>query len=145
VERKNTASLGLGLFSLALGVSEVLIARRIAALLKAEGRERTIRGAGAQSIRAGIGLLRAPQQGARAWDGAGGGLMYLAALGQVVARRPRNMAAWSAIALVGAATVGELVLARALDAASAGVPADPPAEDSPAEAAPEAENAVAAS
>jgi hypothetical protein len=125
VVQKKTASLGLGLFSLGLGVGEVLISRHIARLLEAEGRERAIRGAGMQGIRAGIGLLRAPDKGSRAWDGAGGGLMHLAALGLLAVKAPRNRAVWSAIALVGVATVGEIVLARALDNASTEPSGDP--------------------
>jgi len=129
--KNKAASLGLGLFSLGLGIGEILISRRIARLLEAEGRERAIRGAGIQGVRAGIGLLRAPTVGARAWDGAGSGLRHLSTLGVLAVRTPRNRAVWGAIALVGAATVGELILAKALEQASAG-PDDAPPGETPA-------------
>lgn len=60
--------LGLGVLSIALGVAEVLAAKRIARALEADGHEGLVRGFGAREIVAGIGLLGAPAKASGVWN-----------------------------------------------------------------------------
>ena len=106
---------GLGLFSIALGTSELFGARRIARALNVEGREGLVRAFGVREVAAGIGLLNAPAHSARVWNRVLGDGMDLAAVGTATARSPRNKAAWGALVFVAGATVLDIVVARGLD------------------------------
>jgi len=113
---RKAASVGLGIFSIGIGIGQLLASRRIASALDAEGREGVIKGFGLRGIRTGVGLLRSPGQGAHIWERVNNDSMDLAALGLLAARAPRNRAVWGAIAFVGATTIADILLARALDA-----------------------------
>jgi hypothetical protein len=108
-------SLGLGIFSVALGAVELLANRRIARALESEDHQGVIKAFGAREIVAGIALLQSPAHAARMWNRVAGDAMDLAALALAGRNSPRNRAVWGAIAfVVGAATLDVLV-AQGLD------------------------------
>ncbi|USI71694.1 hypothetical protein [Sphingomonas morindae] len=108
-------SKGLGLFSLALGATELIAARRIATALEAPERSGLVKAFGLREIVAGIGLLGAPAHAPRVWNRVAGDGLDLAALGGALRRAPRNRFAWGALAFVLGATALDLVTARGLD------------------------------
>ena len=109
------ASFGLGLFSIALGATELLAGHRIARELEAEDHVGLVRGFGAREIAAGVGLLANPGHSAGMWNRVAGDAMDLAALSAAAGRSPRNRAVWGALAFVVGATMLDVVVARGLD------------------------------
>lgn len=109
-------SLGLGVFSLALGAAELFAPKRITEALDAEGHEGLVKGFGAREIVAGVGLVTAPAHSARVWNRVAGDAMDLAALGAAARNAPRNGAVWGALAFVAAVTALDVLVARGLDA-----------------------------
>lgn len=107
--------LGLGVFSIALGVTELLAAKRITRALDADGHEGLVRGFGAREIVAGIGLLGAPANASGVWNRVAGDAMDLTALSAAAASSPRNKAVWGALAFVVGAAVLDVIVARGLD------------------------------
>lgn len=107
--------LGLGLFSIALGVAELVAARRITRALEADGHETLVRAFGARELLAGASLLAAPAVATNVWNRAAGDVMDIAAAGAAVAHAPRNRAAWGALAFVVSALALDTWVARALD------------------------------
>ncbi len=107
--------LGLGVFSIALGVTELLAAKRITSALDADGHEGLVRGFGAREIVAGIGLLGAPANSSGVWNRVAGDAMDLTALSAAAASAPRNKAVWGALAFVVGAAVLDVIVARGLD------------------------------
>jgi hypothetical protein len=106
---------GLGWFSIGLGLAEIFASRRIARSLDAESHRRLIQGFGLREIVAGIGLLQAPAHSARTWNRVAGDGMDLVALGAAARKSPRNAFVWGSLAFVVAATVADVLTARALD------------------------------
>jgi len=111
------ASLGLGFFSIALGVVELTATRRIARALGNDHRagRTTLRVFGAREMLAGAGLLAAPAHSTLMWNRVAGDAMDLAALGLAARRAPRLGAIWGAIAFVAGAAIIDTLVARALD------------------------------
>ena len=107
--------LGLGVFSIALGVTELLAAKRITRALDADGHEGLVRGFGAREIVAGIGLLGAPANASGVWNRVAGDAMDLTALSAAAASAPRNKAVRGALAFVVGAAVLDVIVARGLD------------------------------
>ena len=81
-------SLGLGVFSIALGAFELL---------------------------AGANLLAAPAASANMWNRAAGDVMDIAAAGAAVRNSPQNKATWGTLAFVVAALGLDTWVARGLD------------------------------
>jgi len=108
-------SLGLGLFSLALGAAELFAGKRIARALEAEGHEGLIRGFGAREVLAGVNLLAAPAASVNVWNRVAGDAMDLGALGLAARAHPRNRAVWGSLLFVAAVTALDVVTARGLD------------------------------
>ena len=110
-------SLGLGLFSIALGVAEMAATRRIARALGNDHRvgRTTLRVFGAREMLAGAGLLAAPAHSTLVWNRVAGDAMDLAALGLAVRSAPRHRGLWGAVAFVAGATIVDALVARALD------------------------------
>ncbi|KKC24808.1 hypothetical protein [Sphingomonas sp. SRS2] len=108
-------SLGLGLFSIALGAAELFGSRRITRALNAEGHEGVVKGFGGREVVAGAGLLQSPAHSARVWNRVAGDAMDLGALALAARGAPRNKAVWGAIAFVVGATVLDVIVARGLD------------------------------
>jgi hypothetical protein len=111
-------SLGLGVFSFALGASDLFGARRIARKLHAPEREGLVRGFGVREIAAGAGLLAAPTRPIAMWNRVAGDAMDLAALGGAAGKSPRSRTVWSAIAFVVGATALDIFVARGLSRAT---------------------------
>ena len=108
-------SVGLGLFSLALGAAELLAPRKIAKALDAEGHEGVVKGFGAREVAAGVGILAQPAVATGIWNRVAGDVMDLSALGLAARNSPRNKAVWGAIAFVVGATVLDALVAVGLD------------------------------
>jgi hypothetical protein len=108
-------SLGLGVFSLALGAAELFASRRIARALKAEGQEDLVKAFGAREVAAGAGLLQSPAHGTRVWNRVAGDGMDLAALAAAVRNAPRSKAVWGAVGFVVGATALDILVALGLD------------------------------
>lgn len=117
-------SLGLGIFSIALGVAELAATRRIARALGTDHRtgRATLRAFGAREMLAGAGLLAAPTQSTLVWNRVAGDAMDLAALGLAARSAPHRSAIWGAVAFVAGATVIDALVARALDKSTGKVP-----------------------
>ena len=107
--------LGLGVFSVALGLGELFASRRIAKVLEAEGSEGLIKGFGARELLAGANLLAAPAVSTNVWNRVAGDAMDLTALGAAAKAHPRNRAVWGAVAFVVAVTALDVVTALGLD------------------------------
>lgn len=109
-------SLGLGVFSLALGAAELFASNRIAKELDAQGHEGLIKGFGAREVAAGVGILNAPAHSVGIWNRVIGDVMDLAALGLAARNAPRNKAVWGSLAFVAGALALDAFVARGLDA-----------------------------
>ena len=108
-------SLGLGVFSIALGAVELFATRRVVRGLDAEDHEGVVKGFGARELVAGAGILAAPAASHTIWNRVLGDAMDLAALGLAARKSPRNPAIWVALAFVAAATALDVLTARGLD------------------------------
>lgn len=113
------ASIGLGLFSLALGAAEIFGSRRIAKGLDVEDRETVVRGFGYREIASGAGILAAPTSSAGVWSRVAGDVLDIASAGYAVRRSPANRLAWGALAFVTGALALDLIVARNLDRGAA--------------------------
>ncbi len=80
-------AIGLGWFSIALGVAEVAAPRQMARLIGAPASDRTtnmLRAYGAREIANGVAILAQPSQARWLWSRVGGDAVDLASLGQVL-------------------------------------------------------------
>lgn len=108
-------SVGLGLFSLALGAAELFAPRRIARRLDAEDHRGVVRGFGVREVVSGLGILASPAASATVWNRVAGDAMDMGALALAARRSPRNRAIWGTIAFVAATTALDVLTARGLD------------------------------
>jgi hypothetical protein len=108
-------SLGLGVFSIALGAAELLASRRIARTLDAEEGDGIVRLFGGREIAAGASILASPAASVTIWNRVVGDAMDLAALGLAARKSPANKAVWGAIGFVVGATLIDILTARGLD------------------------------
>lgn len=108
-------SFGLGVFSVALGLAEILATRAIAEKLEAQDHETTIRAFGVREIVAGLGLLQSPAHATRVWNRVGGDGLDIASLVGLIRRAPRNGWAWGALGFVAGVTLLDVLTARSLD------------------------------
>jgi hypothetical protein len=108
--------LGLGFFSIGLGLLEVAAPGRIARWLGVEGKsaETITRLFGGRELLAGAMLLRAPAVSTNVWNRVFGDVMDLAALGVAFSRSNRKSAVAGALAFVGGATLLDTITARGL-------------------------------
>lgn len=109
--------LGLGLFSIGLGLLEAVAPGRISRWLGVEGKpaETITRLFGGRELLAGAMLLRGPAVSTNAWNRVFGDMMDLAALGVAFSRSNRKPAVAGALAFVGGATLLDAITARGLD------------------------------
>lgn len=107
-------SLGLGVFSLALGAAELFASRRITRTLDTEGHESLVKAFGAREVLAGANLLAAPAHATNVWNRVAGDTMDLASLGLAARAAPRNRALWGSLAFVAAVTALDVFVARGL-------------------------------
>jgi hypothetical protein len=109
--------LGLGVFSIGLGLAELLGARRVAKTLGIEGgrAEGVIRLFGARELLAGGMLLRGPAVSTNVWNRVVGDVIDLGALVMAAPRSSRPTALAGALGFVAGATALDVCAARGLD------------------------------
>jgi hypothetical protein len=113
--------LGLGVFSIGLGLLEVAAPGRLARFLGLEGSKaarNTLFAFGLREIAAGGMLLRGPAVSTNVWNRVLGDAMDAGALGLAFRGSTRKQAVWGALAFVGAGMVADWFAARALDQTS---------------------------
>lgn len=109
--------LGLGYFSIALGLAELAAPGRIARWLGVDNKiaRNTVGIFGARELLAGGALLRGPAVSANVWNRVAGDLIDLGALGLAARTSNRRGRVAAAAGFVGAALVADVLTARALD------------------------------
>lgn len=109
---------GLGWFSLALGVTELVAPGRLARALGLQGKERLVQAYGAREIGSGMGALSINPAPA-IWSRVAGDAVDLAtlAVGAQRARPEQRRSVWIATALVAGVTALDFVTAAALSSA----------------------------
>jgi hypothetical protein len=109
--------LGLGYFSIALGLLEIAAPGRLARALGVEGKgaKKVIGLFGARELLAGGALLRGPAVSTNVWNRVIGDGIDLAALGFAFGRSNRKAAVAGAIGFVAGATLLDIFAARGLD------------------------------
>ena len=109
--------LGLGFFSIGLGLVEVAAPGRLARWLGVEGKtsKRVIGLFGARELLAGGMLLRGPAVSTNAWNRVIGDGMDAAALGLAFARSSRKGVVAGAMGFVAGAALLDFITARGLD------------------------------
>jgi len=113
--------LGLGYFSIALGLAEVAAPGRLARWLGLDGSRaarNTLFAFGLRELAAGGMLLRGPPVSTNVWNRVIGDAMDAGALGLAFTRSSRKPAVAGALAFVGGAMVADWLAARALDRAT---------------------------
>ena len=111
-------ALGLGYFSIALGLVEVAAPGRLARWLGLEGSRaarNTLFAFGLRELAAGGMLLRGPAVSTNMWNRVIGDAMDAGALGLALRGSNRKGAVAGALAFVGGAMAADLLTARALD------------------------------
>lgn len=109
-----SAAVSLGVFSIALGVVEVLAPRTLARALGMKGSEAWLRACGAREIATGIGILASRDAAPWLWARVAGDAIDLATLGSGFARSPRTARLAAATASVAGVTLADLATARVL-------------------------------
>jgi len=109
--------LGLGFFSIALGLVEVAAPGRLARWLGVDRKtaKTVVTIFGARELLAGGMLLRGPAVSTNVWNRVAGDAMDLAALGLAFTRSNRKAAVAGAIGFVTSATLLDALTARGLD------------------------------
>ena len=109
--------LGLGYFSIALGLVEVAAPGRLARWLGVDNKaaKNTILAFGVREIAAGAALLRGPAVSTNVWNRVIGDAIDAGALGLAAVKSDRKAAVAGALAFVGGAMVADVLAARALD------------------------------
>jgi hypothetical protein len=113
--------LGLGVFSIGLGLLEVAAPGRLARFLGLGGSRvarNTLFAFGLREIAAGGMLLRGPAVSTNVWNRVIGDAMDAGALGLAYRGSTRKPAVWGALAFVGGAMAADWLAARALDKAT---------------------------
>lgn len=108
--------LGLGAFSIGLGLVELFAPGRLARFLGVEGKTaKTVVGLfGARELLAGAMLLRGPAVSTNAWNRVLGDAMDLGALGLALTRSNRKAAVAGALGFVAGAAAIDVLAARGL-------------------------------
>ena len=108
--------LGLGVFSVGLGLVELAAPGRLAGWLGVESKsaKRLIGFFGARELLAGAMLLRGPAVSTNAWNRVIGDAMDLGALGLALSRSSRKGAVAGALGFVAGATLIDAIAARGL-------------------------------
>jgi hypothetical protein len=108
--------LGLGAFSIGLGLVEIAAPGRLARWLGVEGKTpKTVIGLfGARELLAGAMLLRGPAVSTNAWNRVVGDAIDLGALGLAFSRSSRRGAVAGALGFVAGATIIDVLAARGL-------------------------------
>jgi uncharacterized membrane protein len=110
-------AVGLGYFSIGLGLAELLAPGSIARLIgipASETTRRTVRASGAREIANGAGILSAPDKSAWLWSRLGGDALDLALLGAAAGRRVDAGRVTAAAAAVAGVTALDVYCAQRL-------------------------------
>jgi hypothetical protein len=109
--------LGLGYFSIALGLVEVAAPGRVARLLgvESEAARKTLIAFGLRELAAGGMLLRGPAVSTNVWNRVVGDLIDAGAIGVAARASNRKGALAAAAAFVGGALLVDLLVSRGLD------------------------------
>lgn len=106
---------GLGWFSIAVGVTELLAPRKISGSLGMEAESQVVRGYGIREIATGIAILASDNPRPWIWARVAGDIMDLATLGYgMTERRARPTRIGAAMGAIAAVTVIDAVVADAL-------------------------------
>lgn len=105
--KTHTAARGLGWFSIAIGLAELAMTKKVSKAMQLEKRPGLVRSCGARELATGIGILTRKQTGRWIWARVAGDVMDLAALGTAFAGRKRKR---GKIALAAAAVAGVTML-----------------------------------
>ena len=126
----DTLARGLGWFSIALGVTEVVGARTLARTLGMEGHETLLRAYGVREIATGIGILSAKDPTPWIWGRVAGDALDLATLAPALSHDNRERGNVALVlGTVAAVTALDVVCAQRLGAEGAQQPALPPPWD----------------
>lgn len=108
--------LGLGIFSVGLGLVEIAVPGRLAKWLGVDGKTaKTVIGLfGARELLAGAMLLRGPAVSTNAWNRVVGDAMDLGALGLAFTRSSRQGAVAGALGFVAGAAIIDTIAGRGL-------------------------------
>ena len=108
--------LGLGIFSVGLGLVEIAAPGRLARWLGVDGKSaKTVIGLfGARELLAGAMLLRGPAVSTNAWNRVVGDAMDLGAIGLAFTRSSRRGAVAGALGFVAGATIIDAIAGRGL-------------------------------
>ncbi len=110
-------AVGLGYFSIGLGLAELLAPGSVARLVgipESENTRRTVRAFGAREIASGTGILAAPDKSAWLWSRLGGDALDLALLGAAAGRRGDAGRVTAAVAAVAGVTALDVYCAHRL-------------------------------
>jgi hypothetical protein len=105
---------GLGWFSVALGVTELVAAESLCKFLGLAGKERLVQAYGARELLAGVGILANSNPAGWMWSRVAGDALDIATL--FCAHGPGKWNAERAMALVTAVTVVDIACAQGLEA-----------------------------
>jgi hypothetical protein len=108
-------ALGLGWFSIALGLAELLMTRRLARGLGMRSQEGVLRAYGVREIATGVGILLARRRAPWLWARVAGDALDIATLASRLDGRRRGSAAL-ALGAVAGVTVVDIVAAQAMTA-----------------------------
>jgi hypothetical protein len=108
------AAVGLGWFSIALGVTELLFARPLAKAMGMRGDERLLQLYGLREIATGVGVLTAEKRGPWIWGRVAGDGLDIATLVAQMPDSNRKGGIALALAAVAGATAMDVVTAKAL-------------------------------
>jgi hypothetical protein len=113
----DTLARGLGWFSIALGVAEVLAPRTLARTLGMEGSEPLLRAYGLREIATGVGILAAKDPAPWIWGRVGGDALDIATLTAGLSdQNPQKQSVGVALAAVTGVTLLDVACAQALSA-----------------------------
>ncbi len=107
-QRDQQIARGLGWFSIALGLTEMLAPRQLCRALGVEEHTALVRACGARELAAGIGILSQPQQPAWLWSRVAGDAMDLGLLAAAIARNGRDGRGGATVATLAVAGVTAL-------------------------------------
>ena len=110
----HTAARSLGVFSIALGLAEVLAPRALARVLGMRGSEAWLRACGVREIATGIGILTMRDATPWIWARVAGDAIDLATLGVGFATSARTKSLAAAAASVAGVTMADLATAQVL-------------------------------
>lgn len=109
-------SKGLGWFSIALGLAELLAGRKMAYAIGANQTPELMRAFGVREIATGLGILKNPANSAGLWARAAGDLLDAVTVGAQAFRpsNPKKTAAYAALGIVAGAFIVDMLAAQAV-------------------------------